>query len=407
MEQDRVCVTCEKLYTTVRGLELHVAFCRVQTKKTNKRVPKRTTKNLALLATKASRKETGTTHESNDYISKKEKVWIDVSFESEDNKLFEARIAGAMAGNSNENSNNFSWGSDIFSSFSSIDVRSYMDVMQKKAGKSLDHISRQRRFIYGSATDAFMKEKDTFNRIYYPFASAADYALAHWFLHSRCTQGFINHFFQDKRLKEIHDLLSFKNAKQLYWLINNISRGILDDKWLRYSFEITFEVINVSAKKYYVEYRDVMSVIQFLIDHPPFADKLTYASIQQYNTNESRIYSEMHTADWWWHRQNDIPTGGTIVPVLLGTDKTVLTQHHGDVAVWPIYLTIGNLTQETRRSQTSLGTLLLRFISIVKEIDRETKFNIYHTAMAKILQRKSDLSWFFQQCWRRYESSQH
>ena len=174
-----------------------------------------------------------------------------------------------------------------------------------------------------------------------------NYALAHWFLHSRCTQEFINHFFQDKRLKKIHDLLSFKNAKQLYQLINNISRDIFDDKWLRYSFEITFKVINVSAKKYYVEYRDVMLIIQFLIDHSSFADKLTYTSIQQYNTNESWIYSEMHTVNWWWHKQNDISTDDTIVSVLLETDKTVLTQHHDDVAVWSIYFTIDNLTQET------------------------------------------------------------
>ncbi len=201
--------------------------------------------------------------------------------------------------------------------------------------------------------------------------------------------------------------MSFKNAKQLYWLINNISRDILDNKWLQYSFEITFEVINISAKKYYVEYHDVILIIQFLIDHSSFADKLTYASIQQYNTNESWIYSEMHTMNWWWHRQNDISTDDMIVSVLLKTDKTVLTQHHDDVAVWSIYLTIDNLTQETWRSQISLETLLLRFISIVKEIDKETKFNIYHMTMTKILECKSDLSWLFQQCWRRYESSQH
>jgi len=75
--------------------------------------------------------------------------------------------------------------------------------------------------------------------------------------------------------------------------------------------------------------------------------------------------------------------------------------------VWLIYFTIDNLTQETRWSQISLETLLLRFILIVKEIDKETKFNIYHTAMTKILKHKSDLSWFFQQYWRRYESLQH
>ncbi len=254
-------------------------------------------KNLTLLMMKMSRKKTETTHESDDYISKKEKIWVDVSFESEKNKYFETQIAETMINNSNEKLNYFSWSSDIFSFFSSIDVRSYINIMKKKTEKLLDHISRQRRFITDSAMNSFMKKKNTFNWLYYFFASMMNYALAHWFLHFKCTQEFINHFFQDKKLKKIHDLLSFKNAKQLYRLINNISKDILDDKWLWYSFEITFKVINVSAKKYYVEYHNIMLIIQFLIDNSSFANKLTYASIQQYNTNESWIYSEMHTAN--------------------------------------------------------------------------------------------------------------
>ncbi len=287
MKQNHVCVICEKLYTTVRNLELHVAFCQVQHRKFNKKVFKRMIKNLALLMMKMSRKKTETTHESNDYILKKEKIWVDVSFESGKNKYFETQIAETMINNLNKKLNNFSWDSNIFSFFSSINVRSYINIMKKKTKKSLDHISRQRRFITDSAMNSFMKKKNTFNWLYYFFASAINYTLAHWFLHSRCTQEFINCFFQDNRFKKIHDLLSFKNAKQLYWLINNISRDIFDDKWLWYSFEITFEVINVSAKKYYVEYCNVMLIIQFLIDHSSFADKLTYTSIQQYNINES------------------------------------------------------------------------------------------------------------------------
>ncbi len=84
-----------------------------------------------------------------------------------------------------------------------------------------------------------------------------------------------------------------------------------------------------------------------------------------------------------------------IVSMLLETDKTVLIQHHDDIAVWSIYLTIDNLTQKTQQSQINLETLLLRFILIVKEINKETKFNIYHMTMTKILERKSDFSWLF------------
>ncbi len=41
MKQNHVCVICEKLYTIVRDLELHVTFCWVQRRKFNKKMFKR------------------------------------------------------------------------------------------------------------------------------------------------------------------------------------------------------------------------------------------------------------------------------------------------------------------------------------------------------------------------------
>ena len=38
-----------------------------------------------------------------------------------------------------------------------------------------------------------------------------------------------------------------------------------------------------------------------------------------------------------------------VVPLLIGIDKTVLTQHHGDLSAWPIYMTLGNLDSHSRR----------------------------------------------------------
>jgi hypothetical protein len=51
----------------------------------------------------------------------------------------------------------------------------------------------------------------------------------------------------------------------------------------------------------------------------------------------------MNTAEWWWETQFALPATSTIVPLLLATDKTLLTQHHGDTTAWPVYLTVGNL----------------------------------------------------------------
>ena len=75
----------------------------------------------------------------------------------------------------------------------------------------------------------------------------------------------------------------------------------------------------------------------------------------------------MHMGDWWWRTQGEIPEGGTIIPVLLASDKTMLSLHYGDQAAWPVYITIGNLDRRTCRKQTVPGLILLGFLPITSE----------------------------------------
>ena len=92
-----------------------------------------------------------------------------------------------------------------------------------------------------------------------------------------------------------------------------------------------------------VQYGNIIHSIEFLLGYPPFGSDLVYGSIRQYNDENKRVYTEIQTGDWWWKTQDQLPEGSTIVPLLIATNKTVLTQHHGDVVAWPVYLTIGNL----------------------------------------------------------------
>jgi hypothetical protein len=85
------------------------------------------------------------------------------------------------------------------------------------------------------------------------------------------------------------------------------------------------------------------------------------------------IYDEMHTANWWWRTQEEIPDGGIIIPILLASDKTMLLLYHGDQSVWPIYITIGNLDRKTRRKQTVPGSILLEFLPITSETADERR----------------------------------
>ena len=81
-----------------------------------------------------------------------------------------------------------------------------------------------------------------------------------------------------------------------------------------------------------------------------------------------------------------MPDGSTIVPLLIGTDKTVFTQHHGDIAAWPVYLTIRNLKAKVQRQQNWPDSLLLGFIPI--EASGNTKAKIWHMALGVMLKRE-------------------
>ena len=105
-------------------------------------------------------------------------------------------------------------------------------------------------------------------------------------------------------------------------------------------------IANVVPKEYLMYYLDIIPAIHFLIGHRPFAPHMAYAPVQHYSTDnpenpeivdeDERIYGKIHIANWWWRTQQALINSGiqnaTIIPVLLPTDKTVLTEYAGDMA---------------------------------------------------------------------------
>ena len=233
---------------------------------------------------------------------------------------------------------------------------------------------------------------------YWPFISATDYSLAHWFVETDCSQGDVDRFFQSKDLAPLQQFSSFRNAKQWLAQLEKIPYGIPGDNFRERAITVNLEPNQATDRKYYYYHRDIMKVIKLLIGHSGFADNLHYAPVQQWNSdgdgNKVRAYNNMHTAGWWWETQKKFPNGATLVPLIHSSDKTHLTQLHGDVKVWPVYLTIGNLDPEIRRDVKSPGTLLLGFLPHIpkKAIKRpKLEAEVYHKAMTRIFQRKFTL----------------
>ncbi|KAG6914685.1 hypothetical protein DXG01_015946 [Tephrocybe rancida] len=113
---------------------------------------------------------------------------------------------------------------------------------------------------------------------------------------------------------------------------------------------------------------DPVECIRELMGNPAFLELMAYVPEKVYMDIKSKkqIYDEMWTADWWWDTQDNLPEGATIAPIILSSDKTQLSQFHGDKKAWPVYLTIGNIAKEVWRQPSAHTTILVGYLPAPK-----------------------------------------
>ncbi|KAK0183857.1 hypothetical protein F5146DRAFT_1106274 [Armillaria mellea] len=133
-------------------------------------------------------------------------------------------------------------------------------------------------------------------------------------------------------------------------------------------------------------YQDPVDCIHELMGNPMFCDVMKYTPEKLFSDLEgsTAVINEMWTVSWWWDLQIQkyLPAGATIIPVILSSDKTKLSQFHGDKSAWPVYLTIGNISKDVHRDVTSHATVLIGYLSIGKfdcYMDKTCSLAQYHT----------------------------
>lgn len=122
--------------------------------------------------------------------------------------------------------------------------------------------------------------------------------------------------------------------------------------------------------RFKMRYRRVEDAIRFFLQHPGFRRDLVYEPYRLWTTSEDvgdrrRRYTEMASADWWWNTQLEIPKGGTIVPLIVASDATLVTNHQGDLSAHAVYLSVGNLPAHVRHSNKRPGYILLALLPTI------------------------------------------
>ncbi|KAF8257621.1 hypothetical protein EI94DRAFT_1774396 [Lactarius quietus] len=190
----------------------------------------------------------------------------------------------------------------------------------------------------------------------------------------------------------------FKNHKDMYQTIDQTPLG--DIPWNSFSLKYNGEKLADDVPQWMdasfeICYRDPCAVIHNMLGHPGFKDDMDYVPYCEYTSSGEWLWQDFMSGDWAWMQADEIakdPTthGSTFVPVILSSDKTVVSVATGHTEYWPLYMSIGNVHNHLCRAHKG-ALVVIGFLSILKTKKKHassSKFHkfkrkLFHTSIAK------------------------
>ncbi|KAI0037397.1 hypothetical protein FA95DRAFT_1467917, partial [Auriscalpium vulgare] len=154
--------------------------------------------------------------------------------------------------------------------------------------------------------------------------------------------------------------LSFKSSKDLNKIVDGCLPAVP---------EFTSAKVEIDGEAYEVFFRDALQCVKLRYGNPEFLAHMSFAPERHYADEDLTVpvYHQMHTGKWWWKTQKILESlnpGGTIMPLIISTDKTQITQFRNQSA-YPLYLTIGNIAKEIRRQPSKHAQILVGYLPTV------------------------------------------
>ncbi|KAI5996391.1 hypothetical protein EDD15DRAFT_2387356 [Pisolithus albus] len=149
---------------------------------------------------------------------------------------------------------------------------------------------------------------------------------------------------------------------------------------------------------YDIWYRDPRQVVHNLLGRADIKDEMDFVPYREFDgTNEQRRWENFMSGDWAWNeaiiRGDPSTAGATLVPIILSSDKTTVSVATGQTDYYPLYLSIGNVHNTTRRAHRD-AVVLIAFLAMPKstrehastQMFRRFKKRLFHRSLTRILQ---------------------
>ncbi|KAG8710887.1 hypothetical protein FRC11_004010 [Ceratobasidium sp. 423] len=227
----------------------------------------------------------------------------------------------------------------------------------------------------------------------WPFADYLEFQFVQWMVENDVSQGA-----RDKLIKlpiiNQRCGLSFSSNYALNKLLDKLPTA--GPRWRRITRKITGNVVGANKKKLTelveIWIRDILEVVRELLGNVTYGKQLVFVPQKVYLDNGERKIDEMWTADWWNEIQKKLPPGATVIPIIISSDATQLTNFSGGKSAWPVYITIGNIPKGIRTKVNCYATMLLAYLPVpkfdcfTKKERGNQKCKLFHESMQMILE---------------------
>jgi hypothetical protein len=203
--------------------------------------------------------------------------------------------------------------------------------------------------------------KDGKGNFYYPFAGPMEWQFASWAQRSGLSRKKLDGFMKLDYVKKRP--FSFANGAAL---VDRLQSSLASKpRWQALKMTPEFGSPTGEVVLYH---RNPLDAIKVLLSRPKLGIDMAFTPRRSWidsNGFRERIYSEMFSGDWAWRTQSELPAGGALIPVMLGSDKTSLTAIAGGKSAWPLYLSIGNINSQIRNKPLNNAWILIAYIPCV------------------------------------------